>query len=265
MEEEEAQEAEAAEVEAELAAATAEAEAAAEEERSEANRKISLQNGINVILFPHAKAIIYPPPLPSLTVSHCLCEFSLKSLLAALPAALRQLAALQLYEIRNNFGLFLPSLPSSSHLLFSLLFPHIFSLSTPLSPPTPLSNSKPNPKNSARNEAWRSNDATLLRSATAAAQQQEQQQQQRQQKRKSGAIERECQTRKTSSSAVDSAANVTRGCIDCAGQWLQVTTTTTTTRATTAKETTTTQSRSQRRWHRCRRHRHRCCCCLFTE
>lgn len=137
MEEEEAaaQEAEAAEVEAELAAeaeaelAAATAEAAAEEERSEANRKISLQNGINVILFPHAKAIIWSPSLPlSFSLSHCLCEFSLKSLLTALPAARGQLAALQLYEIRNNFGLFSPSSPFSSHLLFSLLFPLLFPL-----------------------------------------------------------------------------------------------------------------------------------------
>lgn len=204
-------------------------------------------------------------PLPFLlpiSISHCLCEFSL----TALPAALRQLAALQLYEIQNNFGLPLFT-------LLCLLFPPSLLTTVPTTLPTTLPPTLPpslhpfplplslpfptlsqTPKNSARNEAWPNNDATLLRSATAAAKNNNNK------KRKSGAIERECQTRKTSSSAVDSAANVTRGCIDCAGQWLQVTTTT-----TTAKETPTTQSRSQRR---CRRHRHRCCCCcccLFTE
>lgn len=78
-------EAEAAEADAELAAEAVLAAETTEAERrgrdgwqrqkkNEANRKISLQNGINVILFPHAKAIIrtttpLPPLPPSLSLS----------------------------------------------------------------------------------------------------------------------------------------------------------------------------------------------------
>lgn len=108
-----------------------------------------------------------------------------------------------------------PPLPPS--LLPSLLF-----LSSPLL--TSHSHCKPSPKTA---QEMKRGAATTRRCCD-----QQQQHNNNNKKRKSGAIERECQTRKTSSSAVSSAANVTRGCIDCAGQWLQVTTTTTA--ATTA-------------------------------